>query len=620
MTILAGKYEIQGTLGQGATGTVYLAIQRDLGRQVAIKELSPALAADPVFLERFRAEAQVMARLENPNVVKVFELVEEAGRAYLVTEYVRGASLRRVMNQAGRLTPEQALGVAKGGLYGLGYAHSVGVVHRDVKPENVIADEQGVSKLVDFGLAVINPGPGAAGGLPAGTPAYMSPEAVRGLPIDHRSDIYSAGAMLYEMVTGRPLFTADSAVAVMRMQAEIPAPDARTIDPNVAEGVALMLARALAKDPAQRQQSAADFLQELETAAAAGYGPDWERRSSIQALVGAALGTLGAIAAGAGGAAAAGQTAGAGAVGAGTAGTGPVVGGAGVAPPPGPGFAPAPGFGPPPAVGMPPASGFGPPPGPGPTTPAGVPAKPGGGGRKLLVGGIAGVLLLGLVGGGAFAYSQGVFGRKITPAAVVAGSSPSPSPETTPSPSPEASPSASPEASPAASPSPESSPSGSPGLVVDMSGPVVFYDDCAKSGGCLGVQSGSGSTGASPYAVRKSTSTFPECRRSQASVALFDAFDFTYQSGTDSVTVKVTWKATYPDGSTQTLPGVDSTVGPPSGSVGANSRAQAPAAPAYLHPNTPNQPTPAQAAFTLAWTDSRGPQSVTSPVFYWTCY
>ena len=284
-----GKYQFTGVIGTGATGTVHMAYHHELGRYVAIKELSPSLAQQPGFLERFRAEAQVMARLESPNCVKVYEFYETDGRAFLVEEYVEGSSLRKVVGQAGTLTAEQSLGVLKGALSGLGYAHALGLIHRDIKPENVLVDKEGVSKLADFGQAVFTGiGPGAAGGISPGTPAYMSPEAVRGAALDARSDVYSAGSMVYELLTGRPPFLADTPLATMRMQLEAPIPDPREANPSIPDDVAFMVGRAMAKDPAQRQQSASEFFGQLNSAAAAGYGADWESRASIKPLVAAA--------------------------------------------------------------------------------------------------------------------------------------------------------------------------------------------------------------------------------------------------------------------------------------------------------------------------------------------
>jgi hypothetical protein len=320
-----GKYQIQGTLGQGAYGIVYYGWQADLQRPVAIKELGPNLVGDPGFIQQFRAEAQIMARLDHPNCVKVFDFIETSGRAFLVSEYVDGASLRRIIQTSGALSPQQSLGVLKGALHGLGYAHSLGLTHRDVKPENILADREGVSKLVDFGQAVFAHGPGAAGGL-TGSPAYMSPEQVQGGICDARSDLYSAGVILYEFLAGRPPFVAENAVAVMRMQVNDLPQDPRVYNPQLPAEASAMLARAIAKDPSQRFQSAAEMLVALEGAAVVGYGRDWERSSAIKALVAGALavgaGVAGAAvvsAAGAGAATAGGATAGVGGAAGGTA-------------------------------------------------------------------------------------------------------------------------------------------------------------------------------------------------------------------------------------------------------------------------------------------------------------
>jgi hypothetical protein len=314
-----GKYEIQGTLGQGAFGIVYYGWQTDLQRPVAIKELSSNLVGDPAFIQQFRVEAQVMARLDHPNCVKVFDFIETGGRAFLVSEYVDGASLRRIIQTSGALSPQQSLGVLKGALAGLGYAHGLGLTHRDVKPENILADKEGVSKLADFGQAVFGHGPGAAGGL-TGSPAYMSPEQAQGGVLDARSDLYSAGVILYEFLAGRPPFVADNAMAVMRMQIDDLPQDPRLYNPQLPIEASTMLARAIAKDPGERYQSAAEMLAALEAAAVAGYGRDWEGSSAIKGLVAAAA----AVGAGIAGAAAV-SAAGAGAA---TAGGGAAAGGA----------------------------------------------------------------------------------------------------------------------------------------------------------------------------------------------------------------------------------------------------------------------------------------------------
>jgi hypothetical protein len=314
MAPLIGKYELRGTLGAGAFGTVYLGYQADLDRKVAIKELAPRYASDPAFLEMFRQEARIMGYLDDPHCVRVFDFLEIGGHAYLVSEFVEGASLRKVIESSGKLSPEQSLGVLKGCLMGLGHAHQLGLTHRDIKPENILADQEGTSKLADFGQAG-QTGTGSSTGS-SGSPAYMSPEQVHGQPLDPRSDLYSMGCVLFEFFTGRVPFIADNPMAMMRAQVSELPPDPRHQNPALPEAAVFMLGRALAKDPAQRYQSAGEFQAALEQAAQAGYGRDWERSASIKGMVAGAAalaagaGVAGAVGAGAAGSAAAGTAAG----------------------------------------------------------------------------------------------------------------------------------------------------------------------------------------------------------------------------------------------------------------------------------------------------------------------
>jgi hypothetical protein len=290
-----GKYQLQGTIATGETGTVYIAYEPGLKRHVAIKELSPSLEQQPNFLNRFRAEAQVMTGLESVNCVRVYEFFETGGRAFLVEEFIDGSSLGHVIAKVGRLSPEQALGVLKGAVSGLGYAHSQRLLHRDLKPANILVDRDGVAKLANFGQALAVSRPEATGGLAEGTPAYMSPEQVQGRATDYRSDIYSAGAVLFELLTGKPPYIADSPAEVMRMHLEAPVPDPRRFNPDIPDEVAFLVGRALTKDPATRQQSATDFFKELDSAATAGYGSDWHSRSSLKPLVATAMAGAGAV-------------------------------------------------------------------------------------------------------------------------------------------------------------------------------------------------------------------------------------------------------------------------------------------------------------------------------------
>ena len=311
MSSRIGDYEFKGTIGTGSSGTVYLGHQTELDRDVAIKELAPELAADPAFIERFRFEARIMARLNNPNCVRIFDFLEADREAYLVSEYIDGASLREVVESAGKLRPEQGLGVLKGALKGLAQAHDLGLVHRDVKPENVLVDRDGISKLADFGQAVAAEDAHLDGGLPTGTAVYMSPEQVRGQRLDPRTDIYSCGVVLFELLCGRPPFKADNARALMRMHAFESPPEASAVNPDLPLGVSVMLRKALAKAPDARQQSADEFLTELEVTAVAAYGEDWEERASIKKLV---LALLPAAAVAAGGLSGIGLVVGAGSI------------------------------------------------------------------------------------------------------------------------------------------------------------------------------------------------------------------------------------------------------------------------------------------------------------------
>jgi serine/threonine-protein kinase len=381
-----------------------------------------------------------MATLDNPNCVKVFDFFEEEGRAVLVSEYIRGASLRQVADREGYLTPEQSLGVLKGALSGLAYAHGRGLVHRDIKPDNLLADLEGVSKLADFGQALVNSGPGAAGGIPAGSPAYMSPEMVAGGRVDARSDIYSLGAMLFEFLTGRAPYTADSPLAVMRKHTNDPVPDPRSLNGNLPEGVALLVSRAMAKDPAERQRTADQFLDELEAAAVAGYGEDWEKRSSIKRAVAAAAAALGLLLVGQVGAAAAtGAT--------GEASTGGVNSGIN---------------------------------------------------KWLIAGGVAAVLVVGVA---IFGLTHGNNGSNAggvvigTPSPTAAAT---PTPSDLPSPSPDASPSPTPSPTPSPSPShsasPSVQPSTAPGGPVTVQRLTAWWQYCSTPSTCAAPQTGDSSS------------------------------------------------------------------------------------------------------------------------------
>ncbi|MFF5040985.1 serine/threonine-protein kinase [Streptomyces nigra] len=256
-------------LGSGASGRVVLAVHEETGVPVAVKYLSESLRTRPGFVHDFRAEARLLGGLESPYVTGLYEYVESPRGAAIVMELVDGVSLRNLLTRQGPLTPEAALVVLKGSLLGLADAHQVGVVHRDYKPENVLVLPDGTSKLVDFGIAV---DAGTDGGV-AGTPSYMAPEQWTGAPASPAADVYAATATFFECLTGHKPFAGDNIAELALRHVEAPVPAEEAPEP-----VRDLVRRGLAKDPEQRPARAAEFVRELEAAAGAGYGLDWEER------------------------------------------------------------------------------------------------------------------------------------------------------------------------------------------------------------------------------------------------------------------------------------------------------------------------------------------------------
>ena len=290
MDTLIGGYVLESELGHGATGTVYLG--RSASDQVvAVKVLASALASDSSFQARFASEAAVMTRLADPHCVAVYGHGTDAGRSWIVMEYVPGSTLRAVLETAGVLTPAQACGVMLGALAGLGRAHEIGLVHRDFKPENVLVATDGNSKLTDFGLT-IDRGSETSFRALEGSPAYMSPEQVRAEPAGERSDIYAAGAVLYELVAGHAPYAGSTPLAVMRAHVDAPLPDTTALPPRIGQ----LVRSALAKDPADRPAGAAEFAAQLRDAADRDLGPGWLAAASIAGIV---AGIVGAHASGA---------------------------------------------------------------------------------------------------------------------------------------------------------------------------------------------------------------------------------------------------------------------------------------------------------------------------------
>jgi eukaryotic-like serine/threonine-protein kinase len=255
--VLCGRYVLGEVLGTGGMATVWRARDEVLGREVAVKVLSPQYAADAGFVARFEREARHAARLSHPRLVTVFDCGIDNGTAFIVMELVAGRTLRQVLDDAGTLPPAQAAGIAAAVCEGLEVAHAAGLVHRDIKPANIVVSG-GEVKVLDFGIARAE---GTAGltrtQAVLGTAAYLSPEQASGRPAGPQSDLYSLGCVLFEMLTGQPPFTADSAVGLAYRQVhEDPGPPSAR-RPGVPAQLDGITARLLAKDPAARPPSAA---------------------------------------------------------------------------------------------------------------------------------------------------------------------------------------------------------------------------------------------------------------------------------------------------------------------------------------------------------------------------
>ncbi|MEO3873911.1 protein kinase [Nonomuraea sp. B12E4] len=264
-------------LGAGASGRVVLAVHDETGVEVAIKYLSERLRRDPAALARFRAEARLLTTLRDPNIATLWEYVQDDDGAAIVMELVNGVALRALIREHGATEPEAALAVLKGSLLGLAQAHAHGLVHRDYKPENVIVRNDGVSKLVDFGIAVPQ---GTTLAHVEGTPPYMAPELWEALPPSPATDVYAATAVFFECLTGHRPYrsTEPSVLGYQHVHAPVPFHDA----PEPVRG---LIRRGLAKDPVRRPASALEFVEELESTARAAYGEDWEERGRRRLVV-----------------------------------------------------------------------------------------------------------------------------------------------------------------------------------------------------------------------------------------------------------------------------------------------------------------------------------------------
>ena len=259
-TVLLDRFEVDRALGHGGMGAVYLAVDRKVGEQVALKVIASNLAEDPSAVERFRREVSSARKITHPNVIRIHDLQEGQGLMFLSMEYFQGMTLADLLLRRAALGLDEVRPLLAQICEALAAAHSAGVVHRDLKPANVLVNERGDVRVIDFGLAKASYMRSmTATGMIMGTPEYMAPEQVRGQPTDHRTDIYALGALAYHLLCGRPPFTADSPIAIGFMHCtEQPAPP-RSIKPELPVQVEAALLQCLAKDPAHRFQTVGEL-------------------------------------------------------------------------------------------------------------------------------------------------------------------------------------------------------------------------------------------------------------------------------------------------------------------------------------------------------------------------
>ncbi|MDQ3940978.1 MAG: protein kinase [Actinomycetota bacterium] len=261
---LGGRYRLDDKLAIGGMGSVYAATDDRLGRSVAVKLLKDELSQDPRFIERFRREARAAGALSHPNVARIFDSGEDGARHFIVMELAEGRDLARLLREEGPLSPERTAEIAAQVADALAHAHAAGLVHRDVKPHNVIVDTDDHVKVTDFGIArAAGDSTLTATGSVLGTAQYISPEQASGTPIGPASDIYSLGIVLYEMLTGAVPFTGDSAISVAMRHVNTPVPAPSELNPDVPPEMDAIVAKATNKDPDARYADATEMAEAL---------------------------------------------------------------------------------------------------------------------------------------------------------------------------------------------------------------------------------------------------------------------------------------------------------------------------------------------------------------------
>ncbi len=286
--VLGGRYRLLAPLGEGGMARVYRARDLRLNREVAVKILHDDLTRDPGFLSRFEREAQVVAGLAHPNIVPVYDVGGEDGAPYIIMEYIRGRTLKETLEAGGPLSAERAVAIMLPILDALGYAHRQGLIHRDVKPHNILLTTDGTPRLADFGIAHLVDGSTTRTAAILGSAQYLSPEQSRGEEATERSDIYACGIVLYEMLAGRPPFDGGNALAVANQHLNVAPPPLAGIAGGVIPILERVVGRALEKDPSARYVDTAEMRASLQRLG----GADDPDATSIQTVQGTALAAL----------------------------------------------------------------------------------------------------------------------------------------------------------------------------------------------------------------------------------------------------------------------------------------------------------------------------------------
>ncbi|UCD57962.1 MAG: protein kinase, partial [Candidatus Hydrogenedentota bacterium] len=260
-----GNYEIESLLGKGGMSVVYKARQVNLDRHVALKILPTHLSSDASFVTRFMREARAVAKLDHSNIVQIFDIAEEEGLHFFSMQYVEGKSLDAVLKEKGRLDVDEAIRIIIQAAQGIGHAHENNIIHRDIKPSNILVDNFGNVKVMDFGLAraADERSKVTQSGALIGTLGYMSPEQCRGEELNFQTDIYSLGVVLYEMLTGKDPFVADSAPVLIHKIAYEEPTDVRSLNPDVPTELSITVSRAMAKKKEDRYASISEFLRDI---------------------------------------------------------------------------------------------------------------------------------------------------------------------------------------------------------------------------------------------------------------------------------------------------------------------------------------------------------------------